>query len=165
MPKALRASICLFALLLACATGASAQTSTSRITGTLTDTTGAVVPGATVTALNEAIGIKQTQTTTDAGLYSFASLPVGQYTITVEKTGFKTAKQTGNVLEVNTPLSVDLTLAAGEVSKVVTVQAGAEQLQTSNATIGNVVEQKAIETLPLNGRNPLTLIVLEPGVT
>ncbi|PYS76522.1 MAG: TonB-dependent receptor, partial [Acidobacteria bacterium] len=151
--------------MLVAATGAAAQTSTSRITGTVTDTAGAVVVGATVTALNEATGIRQTQTTTDAGLYSFASLPVGKYTITVEKAGFKTSKQTGNVLEINTPLTADVTLAAGEVSEVITVQAGAEQLQTSNAVIGNVVEQKAIEELPLNGRNPLTLITLEPGVT
>ena len=163
MPQ-LRASICLFAILLACAAGATAQTSTSRITGTVTDTTGAVVPGATVTALNEATGISQTQTTTDAGLYSFASLPVGKYSITVEKSGFKTAKLTSNVLEVNTPLTVDITLQAGEVSEVVTVQAGQEQLQTANATIGNVVEHKAIEQLPLNGRNPLNLIAYEPGV-
>ncbi|MCA1594150.1 MAG: carboxypeptidase-like regulatory domain-containing protein, partial [Acidobacteria bacterium] len=109
-------------------------------------------------------GISQTQNTTDAGLFAFASLPIGSYTITVEKGGFKTSKQTGNKVEVNTPLSADILLATGEVSEVVTVQAGAEQLQTSNATIGNVVEQKAIEQLPLNGRNPLTLITLEPGV-
>ena len=160
----LRASICLFAILIACAAVATAQTSTSRITGTVTDTTGAVVPGAAVTALNEETGISQTQTTTDAGLYSFASLPVGKYSITVEKSGFKTAKLTSNMLEVSTPLTVDVTLQAGEVSEVVTVQAGAEQLQTANATIGNVVEHKAIEQLPLNGRNPLNLIAYEPGV-
>ena len=69
----LRVSFCLFAILLACAAGAAAQTSTSRITGTVTDTTGAVVPGAAVTALNEETGISQTQTTTDAGLYSSPS--------------------------------------------------------------------------------------------
>jgi Carboxypeptidase regulatory-like domain/TonB-dependent Receptor Plug Domain len=164
MSHAIRVTICLATLFLFSA-GAPAQTGTSRITGTVTDTTGAVVQGATVTALNEATGIAQTQTTTDAGLYAFPSLPVGKYTITVEKTGFKTAKRTANILEVNTPLTADMTLAAGEVSEVVTVQAGAEQLQTSNAVIGNVVEQKAIEELPLNGRNPLTLITLEPGVT
>ena len=147
------------------AVSAPAQTSTSRITGTVLDTTGAVVPGATVTALNEATGITQSQTTTEAGLYSFASLPVGNYSITVEKSGFKTSKLTGNVLEVNTPLTVDVTLTAGDLSEVVTVQAGAEQLQTANATIGNVVEHKAIEQLPLNGRNPLNLIAYEPGVT
>jgi hypothetical protein len=167
MTQSIRLSIRLVAVLLVALAfvPAGAQTSTSRITGTVVDPTGAVVPGATVTALHEATGISQTQTTTDAGLYSFASLPVGSYTVTVEKSGFKTAKLTGNVLETNTPLDVVVTLTAGQISEIVTVQAGAEQLQTSNATIGNVVEQKAIEQLPLNGRNPLTLIVLEPGVT
>jgi hypothetical protein len=164
MSQPIRRLTCLLTLLLFAATSTAAQTSTSRITGTVLDATGAVVPGATVTARHEATGISQTQTTTDAGIYSFASLPVGPYTVTVEKAGFKTAKQTGNILEVGTPLTVDIALAAGEVSEVVTVQAGAEQLQTANATIGNVVEQKAIEALPLNGRNPLTLITLEPGV-
>ncbi|MFL6332092.1 MAG: carboxypeptidase regulatory-like domain-containing protein [Pyrinomonadaceae bacterium] len=165
MPQSLRARFHFVALLLLLSAAvASAQTSTSRIAGTVFDSTGAVVPGATVTALNEATGISQTQTTTDAGLYSFASLPVGAYSITVEKSGFKTAKQTGNLLEINTPLTIDIALAAGEVSEVVTVQAGEEQLQTANATIGNVVEHKAIEQLPLNGRNPLNLIAYEPGV-
>ena len=141
-----------------------AQTSTSRITGTVTDSSGAVVPGASVTAKNEATGVSQTQNTTEAGLFAFPSVPVGSYTISVEASGFKTSQRTGNILEINTPLAVDMTLEPGQVSEVVTVQAGAEQIQTTNATIGNVVEQKAIEQLPLNGRNPLTLIVLEPGV-
>ncbi len=165
MSKSPRAPIHLVALLLLAAVVAHGQTGTSRIAGTVSDSTGAVVPGAAVTALNEATGISQTQTTTDAGLYSFASLPVGTYTITVERAGFKTAKQTGNVVEINTPLTIDIVLTTGEVSEVVTVQAGAEQLQTANATIGNVVEHKAIEQLPLNGRNPLNLIAYEPGVT
>ncbi|MBA3806714.1 MAG: carboxypeptidase regulatory-like domain-containing protein, partial [Acidobacteria bacterium] len=155
----------MFVVLLLGAATTMAQTNTSRIAGTVTDTTGAVVPGATVTALNEATGISMTQTTTEAGLYSFASLPIGQYSVTVEKSGFKTSKLTGNALQVNTPLTIDLTLATGEVSEVVTVQAGPEQLQTANATIGNVIEHKAIEQLPLNGRNPLNLIAYEPGVT
>ena len=156
----------IFALLLFLlfASLAVAQTSTSRISGTVTDATGAVVPGATVTAKNEATGVAYTQQTTDAGLYAFPSLPVGNYTITVEKQGFKTFTRTNNVLEVDTPLTVDVVLTPGDVSEVVTVQAGVEQLQTSNAAIGNVVEQRAIEQLPLNGRNPLTLITLEPGV-
>src|SRR5438876_8004509 len=143
---------------------AFAQTGTSNITGTVRDTTGAVVPGATVTAKNEATGVTNTQVTTDSGLYAFSSLPVGAYTITVEKQGFKTLQKTNNRLEVGTPLAADVALEVGQVSETVSVQAGAEQLQTSNATIGNVVEQKAIEALPLNGRNPLTLLLLEPGV-
>ena len=141
-----------------------AQTGTSNISGTVKDIGGAVVPGATVTAKNDATGVTNTQTTTESGLFSFASLPVGSYTITIEKQGFKTLQKTNNTLQVGEPLTVDGSLEVGSVSETVTVQSGAEQLQTANATIGNVVEQKAIEALPLNGRNPLTLLLLEPGV-
>lgn len=143
---------------------AVAQTSTSRITGRVLDAKHASIPGATVTITNEATNVSQTQTTTEAGVYAFEALPVGDYTVSVEHTGFKKFLKTGNHLEVNNPLTVDVMLEIGQVSEVVTVQGGPEQLQTANATMGNVVEQKAIETLPLNGRNPLTLLLLEPGV-
>src|SRR2546423_14831878 len=151
-------------LLLICAVAALSQTGSSNITGTVRDVNGAVVPGAAVTAKNEATGVSSTQNATDSGLFAFSSLPVGKYTISVEKQGFKTLQKTGNILEVGTPLAVDLALEIGQVSETVTVSGGTEQLQTANATIGNVVEQKAIEALPLNGRNPLTLLLLEPGV-
>src|SRR2546426_6311448 len=153
-----------FSVLLVLSLAVIAQTGTSNITGTVRDTNGAVVAGATVTAKNEATGVTSTQTTTESGLYSFASLPVGNYTITVEKQGFKTLQKTNNALQVGEPLTVDGALEIGQVSETVTVSGGTEQLQTANATIGNVVEQKAIEALPLNGRNPLTLLLLEPGV-
>jgi hypothetical protein len=78
--------------------------------------------------------------------------------------GFKTARLTRNTLAVNTPLVVDVALEVGEMINVVSVEARAELLQTSNATIGNVVTSKEVTELPLNGRNPLTLLVLEPGV-
>ncbi len=143
---------------------AVAQTSTSRITGRVVDGKQASIPGASVTITNEATGVSQTQTTTEAGAYAFEALPVGNYTVTVEHTGFKKFVKTGSHIEVNNPLTVDVVLEVGQVSEVVTVQGGPEQLQTANATLGNVVEQKAIETLPLNGRNPLTLLLLEPGV-
>src|SRR5712692_9699515 len=154
----------LLMLLVICASPALGQTGTSGISGTVRDVNGAVVPNATVTAKNEATNVSQNQNTTDAGLYAFTSVPVGNYTITVEKSGFKTFKKTGNALEVGTPLTVDAAMEVGQVSETVTVTGGTEQLQTANATIGNVVEQKAIEALPLNGRNPLTLLLLEPGV-
>src|ERR1041384_8435038 len=157
-------SILAVVLLFISVLAAFAQTGTSNITGTVRGANVAVVPGATVTAKNEATGVASTQTTTDAGLFAFSSLPVGKYTISVEKQGFKTLQKTGNILEVGTPLAVDGALEIGQVSETVTVTGGAEQLQNSNATIGNVVEQKAIEALPLNGRNPLTLLLLEPGV-
>src|SRR5882724_537787 len=160
-PRSLLTSL---SLLFVICLGVVAQTGTSNITGSVRDTNGSVVPGASVTAKNEATGVTNTQTTTDSGLYSFASLPVGAYTITIEKQGFKTLQKTNNSLQVGEPLIVDGSLEIGQVSETVTVSGGTEQLQTANATIGNVVEQKAIEALPLNGRNPLTLLLLEPGV-
>jgi len=143
---------------------AVAQTSTSRITGRVVDSKQASIAGASVTITNDATGLAQTQTTNDSGLYAFEALPVGDYTITVEQNGFKKFQKTGNHIEVNNPLTVDVVMEVGQVSEIVTVQGGPEQLQTANATMGNVVEQKAIEALPLNGRNPLTLLLLEPGV-
>src|SRR5947199_496205 len=143
---------------------AIAQTATSRITGTVSDVSGALVPGATVTARNEATGVTYTQTITEAGLYAFPSVPVGTYTVSVALQGFKTANKTGNILEVNTPLVINVSLEVGGITETVSVAAEAEALQTTNATIGNVVERRAIVDLPLNGRNPLALITLEPGV-
>src|SRR5437016_3060081 len=151
-------------LLLAAAFGL-AQTSTSELSGTVRDNTGAVVPGAGVTLTNEQTGVTYKQRTTDSGLYSFPALPVGSYTVTVEVQGFKTARLTKNTLVVNTPLAVDVTLEVGQIIDVVMVEARGDLLQTSNATIGNVVTSKEVTELPLNGRNPLVLLVLEPGVT
>jgi len=143
---------------------AFAQTSTSSISGTVLDASGAVIPAATVVATNEATGLTYRQQTTEAGVYSFPSLPVGAYTVSVEMQGFKTARRTSNVLQIGSPIVVDLQLELGQATETVSVEAAAEQLQTSNATIGNVVERKAIVNLPLNGRNPLNLLILEPGV-
>src|SRR5689334_21157461 len=151
-------------LIAVCPLTASAQTSTSRVSGRVVDAKQASVAGASVTITNEATGVSQTQTTTDAGVYAFEALPVGNYTLTVEQNGFKKFVKTGNHLEVNNPLTVDVVLEIGQLTEIVTVQGGPEQLQTANATSGNVVEQKAIETLLLNGRNPLALWLLVPGV-
>src|SRR5712671_5957941 len=144
--------------------GVFAQTSTSQISGTVRDSSGAVVPGVQVTATNEETGVAYRQQTTPAGLYAFPALPVGRYTVAADLKGFKTSRSTGNVLQIDTPLNLEITLQVGETSDVVNVEASAERLQTSNSTVGNVVSEKAIEELPLNGRNPLTLLVLEPGV-
>src|SRR5918993_2119662 len=153
-----------FALLTMSASTLVAQTGTSNIAGRVTDSSGASLAGATITVMNESTGVSHSQATTDAGVYAFEALPVGDYTVTVEHTGFKKFQKTGNQLEVNNPLTVDVVMEIGQVTETVTVQGGVEQLQTANATIGNVVEKKAIEALPLNGRNPLTLLLLEPGV-
>jgi hypothetical protein len=149
-----------FLLALTCA----GQTSTSQISGTVRDSSGAVIPGATVTLTNEATGVVQKQSTTEAGVYAFPAIPVGTYLIRVEATGFKALNKPGNVAQVNTPLAVDLAMEVGSATESVEVAASAEVLQTTSATLGNVVEQKAVVNLPLNGRNPLNLLMYEPGV-
>jgi hypothetical protein len=151
-------------LLLVFASPLFGQTSTSQITGTVYDSAGAVIPGAQVSAINEETGVTYRQQTTAAGLFAFPSLPVGKYAIVADMKGFKTVRTTGNVLAVDTPLTVDVTLQVGGSQEVVNVVGVAEKLQTSNATVGDVVEQKEAMEMPLNGRNPLTLLVLEPGV-
>mgnify|MGYP003332703648 CR=1 FL=1 len=113
-----------------------AQTSTSEFTGTVKDSTGAVVPGANVTIVNDETGVSNKQSTSTSGNFDFPAMPVGSYTLTVEATGFKTAKLTKNTLAVNTPLSVTVNLEIGTISDVVAVEGKADVLQTTNATIG-----------------------------
>ncbi len=98
-----------------------AQTSTSAITGTVTDTTGAVIPNAAVTLTNDATGVSATQQTNQAGVYSFPSLPIGQYSVKVEMKGFKTVRKTGNTLSIGAPIDIPVTLEIGETAEVVTV--------------------------------------------
>lgn len=154
----------LVVLLLLAASSAIAQSGTSRITGTVLDVNGSAIEGARVTATNEATGVSLTQTTTSGGIYAFSSLEPGRYTVAVEQTGFKKSVQTNNVLEIGTPLNVDFALEIGAVTEVVTVESTGETVQANTATVGNVVDQRTIENLPLNGRNPLTLVLQEPGV-
>lgn len=141
-----------------------AQTGTSRITGTVTDPQGAVLPGARVTAKNEATGVTYTSQTSSAGNYSFESLPVGTYEVKVEAQGFRTYASSANILTVGSPLVVDVPMQIGATNEVVSVTGSYEKLATSNAALGDVIERKAITELPLNGRNPLSLITLQPGL-
>ena len=106
------ASVRLCWLLLA-ATCALAQTSTSEISGTVRDNSGAVVPNASITLTNEQTGVSYRQQTTASGLFSFPALPVGSYSVNVEATGFKTARLTKNELVVNTPLTINIALEVG----------------------------------------------------
>ena len=157
----LQSAVAFCLLAIAC----SAQTSTSQISGTVRDASNAVIAGATVTLSNEATGVIQRQTTTSAGVYAFPAISVGTYAVRVEAKGFKAFIKTGSTVQVNTPITVDVMLEVGASTESVQVVASAETLQTANATIGNVIEQRAIVNLPLNGRNPLNLLIYEPGVT
>ena len=164
MPSLSKKALLLGAGILLAAASCFAQTSTTALSGTVYDSSGAVVAGAAVTFVNDATGVALKQNTNNAGLYSFPSIPVGTYTLTVELTGFKTARRTGITLVVGTPAAENITLELGDTREVVKVEASAVPINTTTATLGNVVEHQAVASLPLNGRNPLNLIVLEPGV-
>lgn len=142
----------------------SAQTGTSSLSGTIIDPSSAAIPAAEVTLENLATGAFLRQQTTSTGLFAFPSIPAGAYLITASKPGFKTLKRESITLQVNSPVHLDLSLEIGESNETISVTAAPETLQTANAALGNVIEQKAIADLPLNGRNPLTLLILEPGV-
>ena len=138
---------------------------TGRISGTVKDPTGALVPSAEVTALETQTGIR-TATKTDAqGFYSFPSLPVGHYELEVRSSGFKEYKQTGLILDVNTALLIDVPLQIGEASQEVTVNAAAVQVETTNTHMGEVISDAKMTTVPLNGRSYTDLLALQPGVT
>lgn len=141
-----------------------AQTGTSRITGTVMDPQGAVIVGAQVTAKNESTGVTYTTKTTSAGVFEFPSMPIGSYTITVEMAGFRKYSSAGNVLTVGSPLVIEVTLEVGSTSEVIEVQGGYERIETTHAMLGDIVGRRPIRDLPLNGRNPLTLIMLQPGL-
>ncbi len=140
------------------------QTGTSRVRGAVTDTSNALVPGATVTATHEATGFTRTILSNASGQFAFDAMPLGKYTITVTLQGFKKISSSGNELQVGEPLTIDLTLEPGAVSEQVMVSETSAQVQTAEASIGQVLDTKPIENLPLNGRNPLHLMALMPGV-
>jgi hypothetical protein len=135
------------------------------IGGDTRDATGAVVAGATVTAVNAGTNASRTVMTNEAGAYSFPSLPPGTYTVKVEKVGFKSVVRNQIELQVQLAARVDFELQVGQVNESIEVSADAALLVTDNATVGTVIENKRIVELPLNGRNYLQLVSLAPNVS
>lgn len=165
--KAARTGILCFTVVLAAVT-LWAQGITSRVVGTVTDPTGALVPGATVTLTNQATNVSYHTTTTSAGSYVFEAVTVGTYAVTVEKPGFKKFVTRENTLTIGQPMTVNAQLQVGEVSQVVQVTAAAQSVQTSTSgNFGNLVNQRAVQELPIvgtRGRNPLNFLLFQPGV-
>ena len=153
------------ALLVLSAVGLQAQAPTGAITGTVTDSTGAVVAGATVTVTNPATNTQRVSTSNTTGLFNATALPPGVYTMKVERTGFNAQVRNNIELQVGQVAGIDVTLQVGSVSEVVEVTGGAPVLQTESAELGTVIENKRIVDLPLNGRNYLQLVSLTPGAT
>ncbi len=141
----------------------AAQTS-GQISGHVADATGAVFPDANVTLTDEGTNGVRSTVTTGAGNYLFADVPPAIYKIQVTHSGFKTETSEALELQVQQSLRQDFTMQVGEVTSTVTVEATGTLLQAENATIGTVVENEAINEMPLNGRNYLSLVALSTNV-
>jgi hypothetical protein len=151
-------------LLLLCSLQVQAQSTYGSLTGTVVDITGAAVPGATVTLINKATDEKQSQASGDTGLYSFVNLNPGEYRLIVEKTGFKHVNRENIAIQVQQTARVDVTLPIGQATETVTVSSDVPLLQAETSSLGQVVEERSADELPLNGRNVFSLVEVAPSV-
>src|SRR5712691_2933436 len=142
-----------------------AQIQNGQFTGVVTDPSGAVIPGATLTVKNLDTGLTLTTTSNDSGLYTAREVPVGSYKITVEVRGFKTVIKTELILNAGTIQRVDFELPIGGQVESVEVVGGAVPVNTESAKLSETVDAKQIANLPLNGRNVYDLIQYAPGAT
>lgn len=147
------------------ATAAFGQMNTADITGNVTDPSGGIIRGATVTALQVATQTKHTAVTNDTGQYSLPQLPLGEYTITAEAPGFKQAAQQNVILHVSDDIRQDFSLQVGNQNETVSVEAAPEQLQTQSVSVKDVIENNEVVDLPLKNRQFLQLTLLSEGVT
>jgi hypothetical protein len=143
---------------------AAAQAVSGTIIGTVTDSSGAVISGAKVSVVNEETGLTRTLTSDAHGEFQAPSMPTGSYTLTAEMQGFKLASASNIQLGVDQRLRVDLKLEIGAMTETVSIEAARPLVQTSSSDLSATVNQKQIETLPLNGRNFVQLTRTVPGV-
>src|ERR1700729_1069680 len=154
------------------ASTAIAQSARGTLAGNVTDSTGAVISGATISAVNQSTGGKNEAKSTSAGVYRFPSIPIGVYTVTVTAPGFATSTDTGVEIDINTTASLNVTLKTGAVAEVVNVDASGSRIETESSEIGGTISNKQIEDLPLSLasgvgglRSPETFVFLLPGTT
>ncbi|MGH9721778.1 MAG: carboxypeptidase regulatory-like domain-containing protein [Bryobacteraceae bacterium] len=160
-----RACMLFLVLCAALAPGVFAQGGEStQILGVVEDTTGAAAPGVTVRITHIATGQQRQVSTGESGNFVFTNITPGEYTVRAEKEGFRSEVRSGLILQLNQKARVDMRLSVGAVSETVEVSARGVILNTDDATIGNVVEQRRVVDLPLNGRNFANLAGLMPGV-
>ena len=152
------------AALFLCAAGLYAQSDNGSIVGFVKDPSGAVVPNAKVTVKNEATGVERTAQTNESGYYVVSSLQPGLYTLTVDAAGFKKFEGVHNKLDPNSTLSADANMQVGGATETVEVTASAQTLQTESAAVEKLVTRSQIDSLELNGRDPLFLASLQPGM-
>jgi hypothetical protein len=164
MSKAISTSIVFCVALLFVCVALQAQAPTGTILGTVTDSSGAVIPQATITITNKATGNPRNLTANAEGLFSAPALPAGDYEVRGEREGFRTTVRDASVLA-GSDTTVNLALTVGASKEVVTVEAASAQINYDNHTIAGSIERNSIQELPLNGRSFVQLATLEPGVT
>ena len=152
-------------LLLSCVTLTFAQSGTTTLRGTVTDTSGAVVPGAAVNLASAEIGVNLSGETDKDGAYQFREVRPSTYMLTVTAPGFAPFKQSGLVLLVSTPATSDVQLQVASGTTTVEVQAGTQTINTQDASLGNAFDSKQILALPFEGRDAAGVLSLQPGVT
>jgi hypothetical protein len=161
--------LALVLLLVVCAGSAltawAQSSSTGTVAGSVTDATGAVVPGASVTLTDISTNVPRTTSSNATGRYMYVDVNPGIYTITVIKAGFETTKAENQEVKIGASLTVNLALQVGGANVVVEVSAVGNELQTMNATVGNTITNLTIDNLPSLGRDVSTFIALQPGVS
>ena len=147
---------------------ALAQGTTSRVTGIVTDDSGAIIPGATVTLTNEQTGVSFETVTTASGAYAFEAVQVGVYTISIQLQGFKKFVSSGNRVSIGDAATINGKLSTGTLEESIEVRASSQVVQTdTSGNLGTTFDQRTIESLPIvggRGRNPLDLVLTQPGV-
>ncbi len=158
------AFVCLIGTLTLCCGALHAQNAYGSVVGSVTDNSGNVVVGATVTLTNVGTGDKRNMATNGAGDYDFVNIVPGNYRVDVEDTGFKHFTRINVVVQVQGSTRVDAALAVGTVSQTVEVTSAAPLIETQQATVGQVVEGRVVSDMPLNGKMVFNLLALTPGV-
>jgi Carboxypeptidase regulatory-like domain len=138
---------------------------TGTISGTVVDPRGALMPGVSITALNEQTGVIQTTTTDGKGFYSFPALDVGTYTIKTSVNGFETYEEKGITIDADSSVRTDIVLRVGRVTEVEVITSNVLQVETQSTQLGEVLESEEIQAVPLNGRAFTDLLSLQPGVS
>jgi hypothetical protein len=164
-PSAWMAIVAALALILLTTPLASPQAATGRVVGTVTDPGGAVIPGAKVIVTNVGTGVHWETTTRQDGSYQVLELQIGNYSVEVQEEGFGTAITKPSELQINQSLRIDVALPLGQLSQTVSVESQATQVETVNPTLGGTVVGAAVQELPLNGRDTLTLAATLPGIS
>lgn len=142
-----------------------AQVTNATLTGVVSDSANAAIPAAQLVIQNVQTGLKVSATTNDQGVYATRDLPPGSYSVTVDKEGFRQSVTNGVTLTVGQMATLNISLQVGNVNQTVTVAGNAELINTTSAELGSVVNERAISQLPLNGRDPSSLVFLTAGVT